>query len=104
MKWVGLRACHGLEIPFVFNTFNTKLGKKILLLSNNKRIHQLSDEIQLSWINFAKTGNPNAIGKDDWKKYDPTGRNTLIYDKKCYYCQDPKSTQRQAWGTLNILE
>ena len=104
LKWVGLRACHGLEIPFVFNTFNTKLGKKILLLSNNKRIHQLSDEIQLSWINFAKTGNPNPQGKDDWKKYEPAGRNTLIYDKKCYYCQDPKSAQRTAWGSLNIFE
>ena len=104
LKWVGLRACHGLEIPFVFNTFNTKLGKKILLLSNNKRIHQISDEMQLAWINFARTGNPNMAGKDDWKKYEPALRTTLIYDKKNYTCQDPKSTQRQAWGDLNIFE
>jgi carboxylesterase type B len=60
--------------------------------------------MQQEWINFARTGNPNAPGKDDWKKYEPATRTTLIYDKKGYICQDPKSTQRQAWGDLNIFE
>jgi para-nitrobenzyl esterase len=104
LTWVGLKACHGLEVPFVFNTFETKMGKKILFLSNNKKIHQISNQMQQEWINFARTGNPNAPGKDDWKKYEPATRTTLIYDKKGYICQDPKSTQRQAWGDLNIFE
>ena len=104
LKWVGLRACHALEVPFVFNTFNTKLGKKILLLSNRKKIHQISDQMQQEWINFARTGNPNTPGTDTWKKYEPATRATLIYDKKCYDCQDPKSVQRTAWGDLNIFE
>lgn len=104
LKWLNLRACHGLEIPFVFNTFNSKLGKKILFLSNKRKIHQLSAKVQQAWVNFAKTGNPNMPGNNDWKKYDPTGRTTLIYDKKCYNCQDPKSAQRLAWGNLNFFE
>ena len=104
LTWVGLKSCHGLEIPFVFNTFNTKMGKKILFLSNNKKIHQISDQMQQAWVNFARTGNPNAAGKEDWKKYEPDTRTTLIYDKKGYICQDPKSTQRQAWADLNIFE
>jgi len=104
LKAVGLGACHGLEIPFVFGTFNSKLGKKIMLLSNKKRIHQLSDEMQQSWITFARTGNPNVPGTGDWKKYEASVRNTLIFDKKNYTCTDPKCDQRKAWGNLNIFE
>jgi len=104
IKAVGLGACHGIELPFVFGSFNTKLGKKILLFADTKRIHELSNEIQQDWINFARTGNPNNPGTDNWKKYEPSVRTTLIFDKKNYTCTDPNCDQRKAWGTLNIFE
>ena len=104
LKWVGLRSCHGLELPFVFGTFKTSLGKKVLLLSNHKKIFRISAEMQQAWINFAKTGNPNYNSSADWKPYNASARNTLIFDKKNYTCTDPKCDQRKAWGTLNIFE
>ena len=104
IKAVGLGACHGLEIPFVFGTFHTKLGKKVLLFSDNKRIHELSKQIQQAWINFARTGNPGTQDLADWKKYDSAVRCTIIFDKKNYCTTDPKAGQRKAWGDLNFLE
>ena len=104
LKMVGLSSCHGLELPFVFGTFKTSVGKKVLLFSNHKKIFSLSAQMQQAWINFAKTGNPNNNGNGDWKPYDASARNTLIFDKKSYTCTDPKCDQRKAWGTLNIFE
>jgi len=104
IKAVGLSACHGIEIPFVFGTFHTKLGKKILLFSDHKRIYQLSNQLQQAWINFARTGNPDVKDLEDWKKYDATGRCTIIFDKKNYCTTDPKAEKRKAWGDLNFFE
>ncbi len=104
IKAVGLSACHGLEIPFVFGTFKTKLGKKVLLFSDHRRIRELSGQIQRAWINFARTGDPDTRNFTDWKKYDPTVRCTLIFDKKNYCATDPKPEKRKAWGDLNFLE
>jgi len=104
IKAIGLGACHGIELPFVFGTFHSKLGKKVLLFANTRRIHQLSNEIQQNWINFARTGNPNNAGSNDWKKYEPGTRATIIFDKKNYTCTDPNCDQRKAWGDLNIFE
>jgi para-nitrobenzyl esterase len=104
LKTVGLKACHGLELPFVFGTFHTNLGKKVLLFANKKRIHNLSDQIQTAWLNFAHTGNPNAAGNETWKKYKDTDRSTMIFDKQTLLQNDPGSQQRKAWTGVNIFQ
>lgn len=100
----GLKACHGLELPFVFGTFDTKFGKMVHILANGKTIHRISDQMQTAWLNFAHTGNPNNTGKADWPKYDATTRNTLIYNGKVKTVCDPNGTCRKVWDGVTIFE
>lgn len=104
LRMVGLRACHGLELPFVFNTFNTDTGKKIKFMANKKRIYALSETIQHAWLNFAKTGNPNDPGQNAWKPYNVADRTTMIFNNKPYTQNDPESAQRKAWQGVNLFE
>lgn len=104
MDLVGLRACHGAELPFVFGTLDKSPGKYFTALSNKKRIWQLSKQIQQSWVNFARYGNPDPSGQKAWAKYNTTGRNTMIFDKVTHLSTDPKSVQRIAWTGLSIFK
>jgi len=103
LKLLGLRACHGLEMPFVFGTFESRLGKKFTTLANKKQVKILSTVMMQAWINFAKTGNPNPAGRTDWQSYNSTARSTRILDKKIYTINDPKSKERKAWTGLSIF-
>jgi para-nitrobenzyl esterase len=105
MKMVGLRACHGAELPFVFGTLDRKPGKYFAFLSNKKLNWQLSKQIQQSWANFARYGNPDPKGQNGWVKYDSTARTTMIFDKKVVQVvADPRSEQRVAWSGLSIFK
>ncbi|MDR3719006.1 MAG: carboxylesterase family protein [Bryobacteraceae bacterium] len=58
-QWKG--APHATEIPFVFDTVEARYGKA--LAPADKSIAQAANAY---WVNFAKTGNPNAAGLPDW--------------------------------------
>jgi para-nitrobenzyl esterase len=93
----GLRSFHGLEIPFVFGNTDGKVGKLLRVLATKKTIRRLSGEMQRSWVNFARYGNPNGTGTETWKKYDLDERTTMIFDKKSSVHKDPDGKQRKAW-------
>jgi para-nitrobenzyl esterase len=104
LRTIGLKACHGLELPFVFGTFHTSLAKKVLLFANKRRIHSLSNQIQTAWLNFARTGDPNSAGMENWKKYNDADRSTMIFDKKNRFVNDPDVEQRKAWKGVNLFQ
>ncbi len=93
----GMRSFHGLEIPFVFGNTEGRIGKILRLISTKKLVKRLSGEMQLSWINFARYGNPNGVGEGQWKPFDKDTRNTMLFDKKSIVVDDPDATQRKAW-------
>jgi len=101
---VGLKACHGAELPFVFGTLDKSPGKYFTIMSNKKRNWRLSKQIQQSWVNFARYGNPDPGGQKAWGKYNSTGRTTMIFDKVTHMSTDPKSIQRIAWTGLSIFK
>jgi para-nitrobenzyl esterase len=104
MNLVGLRACHGAELPFVFGTLDKKPGKYFAILSNMKRNWRLSKLVQQSWANFARYGNPDPSGQQAWGKYDAAQRSTMIFNKKSKSTSDPKSEQRIAWTGQSIFK
>ncbi len=61
-QWKG--APHATEIPFVFDTVEARYEKS--LAPADKAIAQAANAY---WVNFAKTGNPNASGLPDWPAY-----------------------------------
>ncbi len=67
LKMAGAGSFHGLEIPFVFANVDSGMGKILKLIATKKLITRLSGQMQSAWINFARYGNPNGKGRDDWK-------------------------------------
>lgn len=53
-------AFHGVEIPYVFGNLNDEYSDEDFALSE-KMINY--------WVNFAKTGNPNSLGLEEWPVY-----------------------------------
>ena len=104
LNLVGLKACHGAELPFVFGTLDKSPGKYFTIMSNKKRNWRLSKQIQQSWVNFARYGNPDPKGQSAWGIYNTTGRTTMIFDKVTHMSTDPKSEQRIAWTGLSIFK
>ena len=71
-------AYHCAEIPFVFN--NIELSAEAT--GATKEAYALADKISQTWINFARTGNPNAKGLPNWMPYTRENGATMIFDNK----------------------
>jgi para-nitrobenzyl esterase len=59
-----LRAYHGAEIPYVFDTHDD-------WLATDEADRRLTGEMMRYWTNFARNGDPNADGLPAWPAYDP---------------------------------
>ena len=104
LRVLGLRACHGLELPFVFGTTDKGPGRFFTTMSNRKVVHRLSAQIQQHWINFARYGNPDPSGQSGWRAYQPEGRSTMIFDKSPHTFSDPNGSKRMAWSGVSIFK
>jgi para-nitrobenzyl esterase len=62
-----LGAFHGLEVPYVFNTFTAR-GWRWLPFTETDR--KLSAMMEIYWTNFAKSGDPNEPGLPTWKPWN----------------------------------
>jgi para-nitrobenzyl esterase len=68
-----------MELPFMFN--NIALARP--LTGGGEDAYALADKISSAWINFIKTGDPNAKNLPEWPKYTPEKGATMIFDNKC---------------------
>lgn len=71
-------AYHCAEIPFVFN--NIELSAEAT--GATKAAYKLADTISQAWINFARTGNPNAKGLPNWTPFTRESGATMILDNQ----------------------
>src|SRR5262245_19172215 len=68
-------AVHGLELPFVFGTFDaTEIGA---IAGRTPAARALSESVQGAWLSFARTGRPSFAGLSEWPAYEPPRRATL---------------------------
>jgi para-nitrobenzyl esterase len=74
-----LGACHGLEIPFVFNLVDQG---SVFITSSTPAMSELSLAMHDAWAAFARTGDPNHPGIPEWPRYEPSGRPTMIFDEQ----------------------
>lgn len=63
-----LGAAHGMEIPFVFNTFDFfgKIDPFLFHRKNAEGRAALARSMGAYWAQFARTGDPGAAGGPDW--------------------------------------
>ncbi|WP_439636255.1 carboxylesterase/lipase family protein [Oceanicaulis sp.] len=70
----ALRAYHGAELPYVFNTHDA-------WIPTNTTDRALSASMNESWARFARTGDPNPVTETTtWPEYSATGA-LLIWDE-----------------------
>ena len=72
------KSIHCVEIPFVFD--NIERGRN--MVGANPDAHALSKPMNRAWVNFARTGNPNAEGLPDWEPYTKQKGATMMLDTK----------------------
>lgn len=72
---------HGLDIPLAFN--NVDLGQQ-QWTGNGEDAYVLAEKMSSSWLNFAKTGNPNVENVlPEWRPYSRENGETMIFDNEC---------------------
>jgi len=82
-----LGACHGLEVPFVFDM----LGNETEPLLGSDPPQSLADTMHAAWIAFARSGDPG------WPRYDLQRRITMRFAKIAEIVEDPRSAIRTLW-------
>jgi para-nitrobenzyl esterase len=87
-----LGACHGLEIPFVFDTLD--LGHRQMLggALGDKPPQELADFMHAAWVDFAARGDPG------WPRYDLQRRATMRFDVDSSVIDDPYARERELWA------
>jgi len=92
-----LNACHGIELPFLFKSFDPE-GE--LAVPNPPM--GLSDAMQDAWISFARSGDPNHKGLPKWPAYEPARRATMIFDTKSEVVEDPDPEVRKLFKDVPL--
>lgn len=81
LDWAPLgspfKACHGIELPFIFGNFEAYKDVPILQGANPEVVADLTTAIQSAWIGFIRTGNPGV--SIPWSFYEPNQRQTMRY-------------------------
>ncbi|HXZ82352.1 MAG TPA: carboxylesterase/lipase family protein [Acidimicrobiales bacterium] len=91
----GLGACHGIELPFVFGTVHEPIIG--LFSGTGEEAFRLSDEMQESWVAFARSGDPSNDRVGAWSRYEATRRTTMRFGLHSGPVDAPHESERQFW-------
>ncbi len=89
----ALKSSHALEIPFVFDTIESSA-----LTGDSPARFPLADMMSRTWIQFARSGDPNNNSIPHWPAYSSEHRSTMIFDQRCRVEDDPYRAERLAWS------
>jgi para-nitrobenzyl esterase len=93
-----LGACHALELPFVFGTYDAPNQERFA--GQGDTVVELSATIRESWTNFAKTGKPTSTRVESWPRYESTRRATLELGAEVLLVDDAYGNERKAWDDV----
>jgi para-nitrobenzyl esterase len=86
-------ACHAIDVPFTFGTFDRAGWGRFL--GADAAARQLGQELRAAWGGFARDGAPAG-----WPEWDPASRRTLVLDTEVTVADDPLRERREAWEAL----
>ncbi len=89
-----LGACHALELPFVFDTFDLGLRQMQGGLLGPEPPQALATQMHGAWVRFAATGDPG------WPRYDLGRRATMRFDTESAVVDDPRAPERAIWAGI----
>jgi para-nitrobenzyl esterase len=98
-----LGACHGLDLPLLFGTFEASLGPLLFGSEPSEQAYAAAAQLRQAWTRFAATGDPG------WPAYDLEHRTTQIFDEVSGAAAYPENTSRLLWekfrfSTLPLLD
>jgi para-nitrobenzyl esterase len=92
------KACHALEIPFVFDNVDS-----LPLTGSRPDRYELAAIMSQTWATFARNGDPNHPEMPDWPAYKLKDRATMILDVPCYLEYDPARQELEAWMGMEVI-
>jgi para-nitrobenzyl esterase len=84
----GLGACHGAEIPFVFDTITRPEVRPRL---GDAPSQAVADRVHRVWVDFITHGDPG------WAPYDTASRATALLTDNVSPVDDPAADERALW-------
>ena len=84
----GFGACHGVEVPFVFDTVARNF---VPALIGDAPSQAVADRVHRVWVDFITRGNPG------WARYDTAGRTTGLLTENVLAVDDPAGDERAVW-------
>jgi para-nitrobenzyl esterase len=87
-----LGAHHALEVPFVFDELD---AAALVVGSITPAMRELATLMSTTWVQFARTGDPNHAELPAWQPYATQDRTTLLFDTPLGFAQDPRSRERE---------
>jgi carboxylesterase type B len=84
-------ACHGLEIPFVFDTTSDGPRQMLGNLLGDEPPRALATRMHGAWVEFARHSDPG------WRPYDEDQRATMRFDLQSELVRDPRAWEREFW-------
>ena len=85
-----LGACHGMEVPFVFDTLPADTDP----LTGPAPPQHLADVMHAAWVAFATTGDSG------WPRYELERRATMRFDLTPAVVDDPRAAVRSVWDAV----
>ncbi|WP_433664789.1 carboxylesterase/lipase family protein [Nocardia sp. CA-128927] len=90
---LDLRACHAIEIAFVFDTLTAE-GTS-MMLGPDTPPQTLASEIHHTWVDFAH-------GRTPWTPYDPTTRSVMTFNTpRSQLVANPRPDELALWRDVN---
>lgn len=75
------KACHCIEIPFVFGNWATQWPDATMLAGGDaKEMDLLSKRMRRSWIGFARDGDPNHDEIPSWPAHQAGANKFMLFD------------------------
>ncbi|MCS7480675.1 carboxylesterase/lipase family protein [Umezawaea endophytica] len=84
----GLGACHGVEIPFVFDTAHRPDARPRIGDTPSRAV---TDTAHGAWVSFITDGTPG------WSPYTPDTRTAALLTDKVTEVDDPSGDERALW-------
>jgi para-nitrobenzyl esterase len=91
-----LRSMHTMDVPFVF--YNHTIAESEIGPSAGTAA--LAEKMSATFVKFAKTGNPDNRTIPHWPAYDPSVRQTLVWNNDVKVVNDPYRAEKEAVASV----
>jgi para-nitrobenzyl esterase len=96
-----VRACHMMELPFVFGTYDSSVEGRYLSGDSADR-PALAKSMGDAWAAFIG-GRPPGEGLGiEWPSYSTERRSVMVINTESELCIDPESDERQLWSGYTL--